>query len=315
MNFAHPLAYNMNDHDFEKMVQDFCEIFFGYGLVVFSMGKDGGKDGRFTGKAADFKGWNGKVIIQAKHSNNPFDACSDNDFFANKTSIINKEILRLKELIKNEGADYYILFTNRKLSGIADTKIRKHLSKGLKMPIENIEIIGLETINRLLENIQFRGLIKSYGLSLINFEFSEEDIKEVILSFHMQIPKIDLKISSKSRALKYDFDKISDQEKNEKNGLSEQFYQIILDDSLQHFTKLDVFLEDPMNQDVKESYFDLVAELRDNIHLKRNDFGNFEEIFEFIYQSVSSDPTLIRKKRFIKILLHYMYHTCSIGEK
>lgn len=42
------------------------------GVVSFTPGKDGGKDGKFTGQAnkypSEVKFWNGKFIIQAKHT-------------------------------------------------------------------------------------------------------------------------------------------------------------------------------------------------------------------------------------------------------
>ncbi len=316
MNYSFPLAYNISDDDFEKLVSRVCDKFFGNGLVVFSKGKDGGKDGRFTGKALNFKGWDGKIIVQAKHCNEPFASCSDNDFFANKTSIINKEIERLKKIRDSEGLDYYVLFTNRKLSGVTDGKIRKHISDCIKIPIENVELFGIENFNHWLGTPELKSLVKEFSLSTINFDFSEKDIKEIIIEFKKQLPSIEKDIKKRVEEVKYNYDKISDVQKNKKNELSQKYYeQVIEESSLRYFTKIELFLENPINETLKDYYFDVTVELKDLILIKRDEFGNFEEIFEFIYQKIALDEILRGKKRFIKVLLHYMYHTCSIGIK
>jgi len=106
---------NLTDTEFEKLVALICHKVLGTGTVVFSVGKDGGKDARFNGKANNFpsesKSWEGKIIIQAKHTQRANASCSDSDFQSIlKTSVI-PAINKLKE---NDELDYYLLFTNRK---------------------------------------------------------------------------------------------------------------------------------------------------------------------------------------------------------
>ena len=100
-----------------------CTKILGAATIPFAQGKDGGKDGRFTGKASCFPSesqpWNGKIIIQAKHTTKENGSCSDSDFQA----ILQSEISKIKRLILNHELDYYLLFTNRKLTGIQDSKI------------------------------------------------------------------------------------------------------------------------------------------------------------------------------------------------
>ena len=45
MNLKYPL-HNMNDDDFEKLSALICEKILGTGTIVFSKGKDGGRDER-----------------------------------------------------------------------------------------------------------------------------------------------------------------------------------------------------------------------------------------------------------------------------
>lgn len=90
--------HNLDDQEFENLVgQIFMEI-LGMGTVVFTKGRDGGRDGRFSGTANNFPSKNspaiGKFIIQARHTANPYASCSDSSF----ETIIKNEIPRIKNL-------------------------------------------------------------------------------------------------------------------------------------------------------------------------------------------------------------------------
>ena len=65
----------LSEDIFERLVNRICQNILGMGVITFAKGKDGGRDGRFTGKAEKFlssgETWTGKFIIQAKHTNNP----------------------------------------------------------------------------------------------------------------------------------------------------------------------------------------------------------------------------------------------------
>ncbi len=41
------MLYDMNSENFEKMVSAICIEILGFGTISFSVGKDGGRDGRF----------------------------------------------------------------------------------------------------------------------------------------------------------------------------------------------------------------------------------------------------------------------------
>ena len=102
---------NLSEDDFEKLVNMLCEQKLGTGTVSFAKGPDGGRDGRFRGVAnrypSEKSSWKGQFIIQAKHTTDYNASCSDNDFFSNQSSLINREILKIKELqVKNEIDNY-----------------------------------------------------------------------------------------------------------------------------------------------------------------------------------------------------------------
>jgi len=115
--------HNLNDQEFEKLVGQICMEVLGTGTVVFTTGRDGGRDGKFNGTANKFpskkSSTTGKFIVQAKHTENPYASCSESKF----DTIINKEIPRIEKLVSTKDLEYYLLFTNRRLTGDTDKNI------------------------------------------------------------------------------------------------------------------------------------------------------------------------------------------------
>src|SRR5690349_12565458 len=109
----------LNSSVFENLVNTICQKLLGMGVISFAPGKDGGRDGKFNGVAQKYPSeadrWNGKFIIQSKHTLNPIASCSQKDF---ETEIIDQEIPKLIKLKSNDEIDHYLLFTNRKYSGV-----------------------------------------------------------------------------------------------------------------------------------------------------------------------------------------------------
>ena len=304
----------LHEDNFENLVNRICQKVLGTGVISFSKGKDGGRDGKFTGTSQNFPSatapWVGKFIIQAKHTDNPIASCSDSDF----KTIVDKEIKKIKKLKQGNEVDCYLLFTNRKYSGVKGEQLLSKIKKdtGLK----NIEIIGKESLNDMYIK-PFKDIIKEFQLDLIHipFEFSENEIKNIITGFHKNLPQLTSTIESQVEKIKSDYERIGIEEKNKKNSLGKEYYENeVLAVSLQDFDKIRSFLLNPINEDLKEQFYDITAELRNLILLKRDNFLAFEEIFIFIYKKIC-DGNDIRGKRHIFTLLHYMYCECLIGLK
>ncbi len=307
---------NMHSSDFENMVNAICQKVLGTGVISFSAGKDGGRDGKFTGTAqhypSDKNNWTGKFIIQAKHTENPIASCSDNEF----GKIVDKEIVKIKELKQNGDIDNYLLFTNRKYSGIKGENIVKKIIT--ETGISNCAIIGKETINNHFLNTN-KEIVKQFGLhsSYIQFDFSDEEIKEIILAFKQQLPQINQDIEDQVNQLKQDFNFIEKDEKNKINSLSEEYFkEHIVGESLMDFEKIENFINNPINEELKQCYFDTAYELNQLISIERSKFNLFEEIFLFIYKRVCDGSTSLKgSKRHVMTFLHYMYYECLIGKK
>lgn len=87
---------------------------------------------------SEAKPWIGKIIIQAKHTHRNNASCSESDF---QTILKTSIIPAIKKLKKKNEIDFYLLFTNRKLSGVQHPKIEDIFDTETK--IEN-RVIGLE---------------------------------------------------------------------------------------------------------------------------------------------------------------------------
>ncbi len=196
--------HNLNEDDFENLITLICSKILGEGIIPFAKGRDGGKDGRFTGKAKCFPSesqpWNGSIIIQAKHTNKENASCSDSDF----SKILNDEIPKVEKLKQNNELDFYLLFTNRNLTGGRDSKINQLFnSKSIVC-----EIIANEKIQQFLQN--YPDIVRTAKLNdlLKPLEFDESDLKEIIIAVHEVISK------KEDLSNTVDFSKIDLEEKN-----------------------------------------------------------------------------------------------------
>lgn len=300
--------YQLDDRSFELLVASICEQILGTGTIIFSEGKDGGRDAKFNGRANKFpsetKPWDGKFVIQAKHTIRPFASCSDYDF----KRILKDEVTnKLKTLMKNNMVDYYLLFTNRRLSGIQDAKIENYLNENVD--VENA-IIGDEKIQLWLN--QSPKIAKQHGLNklLLPFQFYEEDLRDLIIAFSQaeiqsdKIAKIREKIS-----------RIEIEEKNKLNNLSREYFNSVFKKSYSEFNRIEAYLEDPKNEIFKNYYDNTVADLQEKIIVNRNDYFTFDEILQYLFDYIfqHNQEKLKDKRNLIRIFLHYMYHNCNIG--
>lgn len=304
---AYPL-HELNDTKFEELIVLICEKILGEGTINFAEGKDGGKDARFHGKANSYPSesapWIGKIIVQAKHTQKVDASCSDSDF----QTILKKELPKIQKLKANNEIDYYMLFTNRKLTGVQDSKIEKLISE--KPGVVN-SVIGLEKIQLWLKKYPVIARTAQLNRLLLPLQFDEQDLKELIVSFRDNLPsKSD--ISKRVSDMSY----TEMQTKNELNQLSKDYFDEQFKKQYEYFQQIDDFLSDPRNRDLKEAYLNTVDDLNAKIIIARDDYFRFEEILEYLYNYVDQNNSdLHRLRRLIRTFLIYMYCKCDIGKK
>jgi len=302
--------YDLSDKEFELLVVSICEDILGAGTINFSEGKDGGRDAKFTGKAnkypSESQPWEGKFIIQAKHTGKSIASCSDNDF----RTILRKEVTEKLIPLKNDKkVDYYLLFTNRSLSGVEDPKIEDYIDENIG--VKNV-VFGNDRIQKWLRDNP--RIAKKHKLDrlLLPLQFYEDDLRDIIIAFS----KVDMQVS-KIREIRDEISRIDVEQKNEINKLSKDYFDLVLKKSYSEFGKIRAFLEDPKNYRYKEYYENTVADLNEKIVIYRGDYVTFDEIFSYIYDYIllNSIQKLKDKRRLIRVFLHYMYHNCDIGKE
>ncbi len=233
--------YELNDQEFELLVGQICLRILGTGTIVFTPGKDGGRDGRFTGTAERYPSTRsplkGKFIIQAKHTTNPSASCSDPEF----KRIMKLERPRIKALVVAKELDHYLLFTNRRITGIKEASLTKDLKK----------LRGIKTANILAKNTIDLHLTANHRIwtdlgfdrDVMPFRFNPEDLVSVIQSFHDVMKENGSQFDSATN-----FTYVDKRKKNRINKLTKDYYSYILKDSLPHFDNIKRFLEDSRNE-------------------------------------------------------------------
>jgi hypothetical protein len=304
---VYPLYY-LSEQEFEALSILICNKILGAAVIPFTKGKDGGKDGCFTGKANCFPSqsqpWNGKIIIQAKHTTKENASCSDSDF----QTILKKEIPKIEEMKDNNELDYYLLFTNRKLTGIQISKII-NLFEPHKI---TYEIIANEKIQQYLQeytDIANNPIIRN----LLNpLQFDESDLKEIITAMNNSLAK-NAKISVIT-----DFTKISLERKNELNNLSKAYFSDVLKRDFEYFQQIEQFFSSPINDTLNDAYQYTVRELNAKITTYRDEYAEFEKIIDtycdyVINNNINSFRS--KEKMLVRVMFHYMYWRCDIGKK
>jgi len=304
------MSYPLNEliwQEFEEVVISLCEEILGMGTIKFTEGTDGGRDAKFTGTANNFPSntnpWSGKFIIQAKHTNKVGASCSDSEF---KTTLT-KEVLNIKALKDSKKLDHYLIFTNRKLTGVQDPKIEDFIDEELNV---NNQVLGIERINKWLKD--YPHIAKRHNLLrlLLPLQFYEEDLKEIVLTFC----EIDFDCDE-IKTIERKNNRISIEQKNKLNSMSQAYFHDSFQKSMKEFSYIEDFFKDPKNRKLNKKYNNTIDDIQSKILVKRHEFKAFEEILEFLYDYIFSlhINTLKDDRRLIRVFLHYMYFHCDIG--
>lgn len=305
---------NLTDEEFENLIVRIGKEILGIGCKTFSAGKDGAKDSWFNGKAENFPSksdpWTGQFNLQAKHTKIPNSSCSDNDFSVNQSSVLTREIERLKEVMKTAPFDNYIIFTNRKLSGGVHPIIIEKLRAGLG--IHNVEIIGREQIDSYLTD--YPNIADQFGLYMFQapLRFFEKDLRDVILVFSEQSKSISTEVKSYITS----YTVIDKEKKNELNNLSISYFDFIKNHSLQYFEDIETFLRDPKNENYMKMYSNTVSDLQEAITVERDRFNEFEHIIKHLadYTVGNNEEKLRDLRKIVRVFIHFMYFNCDIGK-
>jgi hypothetical protein len=303
--------HDLNDTEFEKLVVLICREIMGIGITSFAPGPDGGKDAKFEGLANAFPSEaaaaSGKFIVQAKHTTSPISSCSDYEF---ENSLIGKEIPKIKRQFEEGSLTHYLIFTNRRKTGGAEDRITARIKS--ETGAEHVWLRGFEDIER--ELLLHSHLVKAVGLDKLRspIQFIPDDLKDVILALHAHRDSLPSAFDSE-----HDFRNYPGlPAKNAINGLTPPYDAYIKEDSMPHFPAIEAFLKNPRNEILKEQYHTVANELKGQLILHRDKFVSFDDALEHLYNLIHERCSELRNiRRLAKIVVHYMYVNCEVGQK
>ena len=304
---------DLDDSQFERLVVQVCRKLLGMGVTAFATGPDGGRDAKFEGVAELFPStnapWSGTTIVQAKHTNAINAHFSDPDFTgAKESSVISEEIPRIKNLVEADDLDNYMLFTNRRLGAQVHQAMVARI-RDETGAVGGIFLAGIEYLEDMIR--QYPDILTLARIDPVDgpLRVSSQDLAEVILglaeALSGSLPSIDA----------LPVDRVSFDEKNELNGMTESFARQ-LQTNYQILTKpIEDFLAEPANHESLRRYEGAVEDFQLKIIAKRSEFQTFDNVYNHLVDLLfKQDAVLARHKRLLRAVVFYMYWHCDIGE-
>lgn len=306
---------DLSPTQFEELVQAICRKLLGAAVQGFSEGADGGRDAKFIGTAqkipSEAEPWNGTTIIQAKHTNGYNCKFSDSDFFSKNSdsTVIAKEIPRIKDLFESGELDHYILFANRKKSAITNEKIVANISDETGLAHQDILLCGIEQIEAWLKD--YPEIPATVSLDPVDSPLivSPDDLAEVVEEIQEALGRLEpTEDQPPVPRTKY-------KEKNEINNLSDDYADNFRDRNLKYTAQIAQFLSEPENGHILEKYNSAVDEFQSKILAKYDDHPSFDSVLNHLFDLLfKRDVDLRRHKKLTRVMVFYMYWNCDIGK-
>lgn len=309
---------NLSPGQFETLVTLICQELLGISVQEFATGRDGGRDARFEGTAqlhpSTSGPWNGRVIIQAKHTNGLNKSFTESDFYSptSKSCVVLTELPRIMKLRDDGELDHYMLFANRRLTGDGESTIRRAIAAAAGLPTESVYLCGVEQIELLLK--RFREISKIAEIDPIDSPLivSPEDIAEIVSALALRKDKITAVLDDPPT------ERVDLATKDRLNGMSDEYSRMLRRKYLKDTEQIRQFLAAPENAELLQAYEAAVDEFELRIIAHRKDYQSFDQVMDYLITLLfDRDPVLrqIHHKRLTRALLFYMYWNCDIGSK
>lgn len=308
---------DLSDGQFERLVVLLCQRLLGISVQGFAKGPDGGRDAKFVGTAERFPSsaapWIGTTIIQAKHTNGYNRTFSDSDFFSTTAmnTVIGEEILRVRKLRNAKQLDHYMLFSNRRLAGNAESQIRTHISTRCDIPESSIYLCDVQQLEIWLKT--FREIPELADLDPVDSPLivSPDDLAEVVQALARQKTQVHGVLDDPPAP------RVTYEQKNALNNMNEEYAMAQRKKYLKETAQIRNFLAAPENLELLRLYELVVDEFQLKIIANRKDYQTFDKVMEYLVDLLfSRDPILCQRahKRLTRAMLFYMYWNCDIGE-
>ena len=314
MKFAYE---DLSDDQFERLIVLLCQRLLGTSVQGFAKGPDGGRDAKFVGTAelhpSKAAPWSGTTIIQAKHTNGYNRNFSESDFFSASavSTVLGKEIPRIKKLREANHLDNYMLFANRRLTGNAETEICDYIASMCDIPASSIYLCGVEQLEIWLKH--FPDVAKEANLDPVDSPLivSPDDLAEVVQALARQKDGVVAILDDPPTQ------RVTYEQKNVINKMSAEYAKAQRRIYLKDTGKIRAFLASPENLDLLRMYESVVDEFQLKVVAKRKDYQTFDEVMEYLVDLLFNRDPVLRQhahKRLTRAVLFYMYWNCDIGE-
>lgn len=305
---------DLDGRQLERIVVQCMKKLFGAGVQSFASGPDGGRDALFTGTAERFPSvaepWTGTTIAQSKHTLATNAHFSDPDFSSDgASSVLSKEIVRIKKLVAANGVDNYILFSNRRLGGVTGPKLVARLAEATVIAKDRIFLAGIEYLDEMIR--EYPEIVTLADVDPIDGPLlvSSADLAEIILAIAEILDPDVVSVDGAGVV-----DRVSFSEKNSLNSMTEEFAAVLERRYLGYSAQIETFLADPANVDVRRRYEATVDDFQLKIVAKRRDHQSFDDVFNYLVDLlVKRDGVLGRNRALVRAMLFYMYWHCDIG--
>lgn len=302
---------------FETLVVLLCQELLGASVQGFATGPDGGRDARFEGTAqlhpSTAAPWQGRVIIQAKHTNGYNGSFSEADFYSEdrKTSVLGDELPRISALRLSGELDHYMLFSNRRLTGGTESALRHTIADSCAIPTESVYLCGVEQLELWLR--RFNAVANMADLDPVDSPLiaSPEDLAEVVEAFARHSSLVDEVLDDPPTV------RVSLATKNRLNGMTDSYSQLQRRKYLKDTEQIRRFLAAPENADILPLYEGAADEFQAKIVAHRADYQSFDKVMEYLIDLLFARDAVLRQrqhKRLTRALVFYMYWNCDIGE-
>ena len=306
------LYHNLSDLQFEELVIEFCVELLGHAVQGFAVGKDGGRDARFVGKAK-LLGWDGITVIQAKHTAGLNKSFAESDFSGNgKGAILGEEIPRIKALLEADELNFYMIFSNRRLTGVTDEAIRKRISAESGLDKDRIRIYDQSELDRLAKRHPNAVDRADLNPGRAPADVDPQDLAEVITRLAKYQGELD-ELMEGSTPPPEQRDPPS--EKNLRTGLRKEYFNKQIRPRMVDFPAIQQFLSLPDNGPYRHLYESTADELEAKLDAWNAPDVPYERLLEYVISRLfERDFDLRNHKSLTRSVVCYMYCNCDIAK-
>lgn len=305
---------DLGSGQFEALVVAICQFVLGTAVQGFATGPDGGRDAKFVGTAellpSKVAPWQGTVIVQAKHTNAYNASFSDADFYSvdNEASVLAAELPRIKGLRLSKDLDHYMLFSNRRLTGNSESKLRKVISEECAIPNGSLFLCGVEQLELWLKRFTDAAKIANVDPVDSPLIVSPDDLSEVVEHLADRLKNLGADAEAPPT------DRVSYEQKNALNNMSAEYARAFRQRYLKDTLQIKTFLAAPENEELLALYQSAVDEFQLKVIAKKKDYQTFDAVINYLIDLVFARDAVLRShKRLTRTMIFYMYWNCDLG--